>query len=581
MGGISARTWLSTTLGGAALVGAADAVHVVASGRLSLGGVGVAALIGAGVATGLAVMLVPAVLGALIPRARAAGWSTGMLFGLGVGVGVRQVLLNAPWPESQVRFLVGGALVAVLAGWALLRLLDRWSRGRDAVAVLTCVAVVVLPMVGRVTVPVGKPASLDRPNLLLVTLDGARADRFVSGSKDTPAFQALAAAGTRFDLAVAPGPRGASAVSDLLLARPVEAAPVTEGGLGKVLGPSGYAVAAFLGGPVQVPDAESWAVIDDDASWPKGIGRTMAGRLLAVLAHHPTPSSRRAGDVVDRALRFLGTRSGSFAVWVHLTDPLPPFDPPAPFDARFDDGRSEHGGAGPTLGERKLLAPEASAYKNVVDPGWVNARYDGEVAYTDSQLGRLLDGLDAAGWSGTTLVAVVGVAGLDLDEGDAWYGRGRQLTEGLIHVPAAIRLPGRVPVGDTVRSPIEVADLGATLLDLMGQPLKDSGRAPSLRPTIEGTGIARRHAVAQDGESRAVRMPSSLVSFAPGVGWRAWRTEDAARDPAAWTKVRLLDMIGRLPSAASVPPPDDAAAASMLRVLSPSIASPFEGSFSE
>ena len=581
MGGISARTWLTTTLGGAALVGAADAIHVVASGRLSLGGVGVAALIGAGVATGLAVMIVPAVLGALIPRVREAGWSTGLLFGVGVGVGVRQVLVNAPWPESQVRLLAGGAVVALLAGWAGLRLLDRWSRGRDAAAVLACAAVIVLPMSGRVMVPLGKPASLERPNLVLVTLDGARADRFSTGSKDTPAFQALAAAGTRFDVAVAPGPRGAAAVWDLLLARPVEAAPVAEGGLAKVLGTSGYAVAAFLGGPVPVPDLDAWSVLDDDASWPKGIGRTMAGRLFAVLTHHPTSSSRRAGDVVDRALRFVGTRSGSFAVWVHLTDPLPPFDPPAPFDARFDDGRTERGGSGPTLGERGLLAPEASAYRDVVDPAWVNARYDGEVAYTDAQLGRLLDGLDAAGWSGTTLVAVVGVAGLDLDEGDAWYGRGRQLTEGLLHVPAAIRLPGRVPVGDAVRSPVEVADLGATLLDLMGQPLKDSGRAPSLRPTIEGTGIARRHAVAQDGEARAVRMPSSLVSFAPGVGWRAWRTDDAARDPAAWTKVRLLDVIGRLPNPAAVPPPDDAATAAMLRVLSPAIASPFEGSFSE
>lgn len=581
MAGISARTWMAATLAGGALVGAADAMRVVGGDRLGLGGVGVAALLAIGLAAGAALVVVPAVAGALVARVRAGGASTGALVGMVVVLGARGAVAGAPWSQEWAAAAASGAVGVVLAGWWLLRKLDRWTFGRDGIAVLVGSAVIAWPMMARTVVPMGRPASLDHPNLLLITVDGAREDRFSATSADTPAFQALAAAGTRFDLAVAPGTRGAVAVTDVLLARPVEAPPVTAGGLAAVLTKAGYASAAFLGGPVQVPDLDAWAVLDDDASWPKGVGRTLAGRLWAIATHQPASTTRRAGDVVDRALHFLHGRSGSFAVWVHLTDPLPPFDPPAPFDARFDDGRARSDGSGPTLGDRGLLAPEAAGYANVVDPAWVRARYDGEVAYADAQIGRLLEGLDAAGWAGTTLVAVVGVSGLTLDEGDAWFGRGRQLTEGLIHVPAALRLPGRVPVGDTVRSPVEAADIGATVLDLLGHPLTDAARAPSLRPTIEGTGIARRHAVAADGEARAVRLPSSLVSWTPGIGWRAARTDDAARDPVAWTQERLLDVIGRLPNHATLPPPDDAALHAMLRVLSPTVASPFEGSFAE
>jgi membrane-anchored protein YejM (alkaline phosphatase superfamily) len=64
--------------------------------------------------------------------------------------------------------------------------------------------------------------------------------------------------------------------------------------------------------------------------------------------------------VVDAALRWLAEpRGGPFFAWVHLFDPHAPYEPPPPYRERF-----------------------------------ASRLYDGEVAYADAQLARLLEWLD-------------------------------------------------------------------------------------------------------------------------------------------------------------------------------------------
>src|SRR5437870_3289788 len=71
---------------------------------------------------------------------------------------------------------------------------------------------------------------------------------------------------------------------------------------------------------------------------------------------------RRGGEVVSRALAWLARRpAGPFFLWVHLYDAHDPYDAPEPFRSRF-----------------------------------AKAPYDGEIAYVDAQVGKLIDGLRAA-----------------------------------------------------------------------------------------------------------------------------------------------------------------------------------------
>lgn len=141
-------------------------------------------------------------------------------------------------------------------------------------------------------------------------------------------------------------------------------------------------------------------------------------------------AERRGGDTVDRALAWLRQPSDRpFFAWVHLYDAHAPYAPPAPY-------------------------PQT---------------YDGEIAYVDSQVGRLLAAVDRS----KTVVVVTG------DHGEA-LGEHGELTHGLLlyeptlHVPMFIAGPGIDP--GTRREPVATADLAPTIASLaLKQPLSCDG----------------------------------------------------------------------------------------------------------
>src|SRR5262249_35367146 len=116
--------------------------------------------------------------------------------------------------------------------------------------------------------------------------------------------------------------------------------------LAEILHQQGWDTAAFIGSSVlkrHFGFSHGFAVYDYEM--PKPDPSKIAGDY----------AERRAGEVVDRAIGWLASHAGSpFFLWVHVFDPHSPYDPPPRFRERY--------------------------------PGRL---YDGEVAYTDQQLGRL------------------------------------------------------------------------------------------------------------------------------------------------------------------------------------------------
>src|SRR5258708_12040610 len=112
-------------------------------------------------------------------------------------------------------------------------------------------------------------------------------------------------------------------------------------------------------------------------------------------------SERRGSDVVDRALAWLGQPDGRpFFAWVHLYDPHAPYAPPPPY-------------------------PQT---------------YDGELAYTDAQVGRLLATIDRS----NTIIAAVGDHGEGLGEhGEVTHGL--LLYEPPLHMPMSLTPPDPTP----------------------------------------------------------------------------------------------------------------------------------------
>ncbi len=201
----------------------------------------------------------------------------------------------------------------------------------------------------------------------------------------------------------------------------------------------GYATAAFLGGYV--------------LGKPCGLARgfdTYDDRMTCTPAGVESGhTERRADEVVQAAGEWLHDHAGEpFFLWVHLFDPLEPYDAPAL-------------------------------------PGGVTAQpYDGEVAYADHWIGALLDRLASLGGLGRTWVVICSDHGESLGEhGETTHGV--FLYESTLHVPLVVVPPGGT-TGRVVQTGVSLADIAPTLLEAAGLEPLAGAQGLSLMPWIEG-----------------------------------------------------------------------------------------------
>lgn len=331
-------------------------------------------------------------------------------------------------------------------------------------------------------------------NLLIVTVDTLRADRVGAYGRvgaHTPAMDSLAKAGVLVEDAVVHVPQTRPSHASLFTGRlpyehglrdnfspPLQPHFPT---LAEVLKAHGYATAGFVGAyPVSRDSGldRGYDEFDD----PFGVS---AKRESVV-----EEPERRGAEVTDRALVWLGgLKRRPFFAWVHLFDPHAPYDPPPPWRRRF-----------------------------------AGNPYDGEVAYADQQVGRLLAWLDKAGERQSTLVVVTS----DHGEGLGDHGEDEHLFfvyESTLRVPLLLRWPGKLPAGARVKGQFPGVDLMPTTLALLGVPSPATsgiGRAVELR---EGRRIP-------DSESYAESLYGQLhFGYAPLRALRAegWKYIDAPR----------------------------------------------------
>jgi choline-sulfatase len=93
--------------------------------------------------------------------------------------------------------------------------------------------------------------------------------------------------------------------------------------------------------------------------------------------------------------------------------------------------------------------------------------YDGEIAYADELVGRLMDSIKARGWLDRAVVAIVSDHGEGLgDHGESEHGI--LLYREALHVPWILRLPAGAGGGRRFGGTLGLVDVTATLLDLAG-----------------------------------------------------------------------------------------------------------------
>jgi arylsulfatase A-like enzyme len=176
---------------------------------------------------------------------------------------------------------------------------------------------------------------------------------------------------------------------------------------------------------------------------------------------------KSAAEIAGRFTGWLDQRDTTrpFFAFLNYVDAHRPYEPPAPFRARFETqlGRPNELAPWKVLARLERAHPEARISPSQAIPAM--DLYDGELAYLDFEIGRLLRELEARGLLENTIVV------LTADHGEAFgehgmMNHGNTLYRPLLQVPLVIVYPGHVPAGVRVREPVSLRDLAATIADL-------------------------------------------------------------------------------------------------------------------
>jgi arylsulfatase A-like enzyme/Flp pilus assembly protein TadD len=350
--------------------------------------------------------------------------------------------------------------------------------GRCWVAVLAASALTCSASAQKPTHATAAPKA--HPDVLLITIDTLRADHIGAYGADkaqTPAIDSLARDGVVFERAYSQVPLTLASHTSLLTGTH----PFFNG------------VQDFTGDPLR-PDVrtiaqalkangyDTGAIVSSyvlDRSW--GLNRGFDSyydvfKGSSFLENDPGLVERKAGASVDEALRWLKQpHTKPFFLWLHLYDPHSGYDPPEPFHTRFAE-----------------------------------APYDGEIAYSDSQVARVFAYLKQRGLYNRMLIVLASDHGESLGEhGEKEHGF--FVYHSTLHVPLIVKpvlgsgfKPHRTP------APVQIMAIAPTILDAakLHDPIEKQFQVQSLLG---------------QGEETADVYSESFYSFS-SFGWSPLRT---------------------------------------------------------
>jgi len=251
---------------------------------------------------------------------------------------------------------------------------------------------------------------------------------------------------------------------------------------------------------------------------------------------------RRAVATVDLALKWIESQGESpFFLMVHLMDVHLPYNPPPEYQGMFADAAST-----------RLTYPIAKVHEvrreietyGAADRAFVEAAYDEELAYVDSELGRLFDAFEESGlWDDAVVV-------LTSDHGEEFFEHGG-FEHGHAFYDEVVRVPLVVWNGETgrVAEPVSLADLAPTLLASAGVRTDVEFGGASLVPYLSAQPAGLERGLVAEGvlgsaDLRAVVLWPNKVIFEDG---EATMIFDLEVDPH-----ERRNLIGSTPAMAAV-----------------------------
>jgi len=364
----------------------------------------------------------------------------------------------------------------------------------------------------------GRPASSDRPPVVLITVDTLRADRVLDAGPEAvsaPTIAALAADSVVFTHARSAAPWTKPALATLLTGL----SPLVHGmtnrrarlpdeveTLAERLRGAGYRTAG-IGLNAHLERAFGLDQGFDDYAFPArpDHGISLGARLLERWkpARYPElfPSTEAIADV---AVDWLQAQAGEpFFLWLHVLDPHWPYEPPAKWLAEPEREPSRWGE--PDM----VTAVQAGNTKpGAAERERVQQLYAGEIRYVDAELARVVATLRELRLYERALIVFASDHGEEFWE-HGRYEHGHTLYDEVLRVPLFFKLPGD-GARARVNEPVTTEALVPTVLDVLGLPYEpELLSSRSLAPWWSAPGSAPSDALFSTGtyyfgEKRAV-----------------------------------------------------------------------------
>jgi choline-sulfatase len=317
-------------------------------------------------------------------------------------------------------------------------------------------------------------SAVTKPNLILITLESARADRMgFLGAKAgiTPNLDRLAGESLVFEHAYAQAPGTVVSHASILSGAYPQSTEMSEIGgtlpaslpnLPDLLKAQGYRTAAFVGSILLDPRNGLGQGFD------RGFQTYEAGFRPPIPGDaRPPVTSRAAGQVMANALAWM-TRNpqGPTFVWVHLNDPRVP-----------------------------------------------SASYNAAITATDAAVGKLLAALKQQKLYSNTAILVVADHGESLGA-HGEDGHGIFLYDETIHVPLLLKMPEAQPAAKRVAAKVRLVDVAPTLLEVAAIPVPSQMHGQSLLRIAKASGGADQAIYSR------TDFPSRGFSWSPLESWR-------------------------------------------------------------
>ncbi len=286
-------------------------------------------------------------------------------------------------------------------------------------------------------------------NVLLITLDTTRADRigcYGYGKAKTPNLDRLAQMGVKFENAYCQVPLTLPSHCTILTGTYPLYHGVRNNGnyklsdkvetLAEILKSKGWKTSAFVASfslDSRFGVDQGFEFYDDD------MGEERIKTFL---------SERRAEKVYSAFRRwYRGKGEGKWFSWVHFYDPHLPYDPPEPWRTELED------------------------------------RYDGEIAYMDEYVGKVVDELGDE--LEKTLIVIVGDHGESLGE-HGERDHGIFLYEVSMKVPMIMVASKKFPKNKGIKANVRLVDIAPTVIDFLGIENSQNFQGESLLPYVSG-----------------------------------------------------------------------------------------------